>query len=193
MKIARVIYEDIHALKALDTNGYMSCQELRAANPTAFPNFVMGQALLDTSISYEQLKKTYFEAMFGSDWEQVTQYLEELSRLSDTDYFNNHGPRLRPDLAEGFAQLEATVDAFLNAHPRTDGHWEYLNFHGEYCRLLSRALVRLCLGDRDGAGEAFREFCRYIQDRETTRQSRLDVYRVINVAQNYTGFPKSSR
>ena len=190
MKIARVIYEDIHALKALDTNGYMSCQELRAANPPAFPNFVMGMALLDGSISYEQLKQTYFEAMFGSRWQVVTDYLEELSRLSDTDYFNNHGPRLRPDLADRFRQLEATVDRFLAENPRTDGQWGYLHFHGEYCRLLSRALERLCLGDREGAGEAFRRFCDYIRARETRHQPRLDVYRVIHVATNYTGFPR---
>lgn len=190
MKIAKVIYDDVHALKALGTNGYMSCQELRAANPTAFPNYVMGQSLLDGSISYEQMKKTYFQAMFGGEWEQVTDYLEDISRLSDTDYFNNHGPRLRPDLAERFSQVEKRVEDFLAGHPRTDGQWEYLRFHGEYCRLLSRALGQLCLGDREGAGTAFREFCGYIQAQETARQSRLDVYRVIEVATNYTGFPR---
>lgn len=190
MKIARVIYDDIHALKTLGTNGYMSCQELRAANPTAFPNFVMGQALLDSSISYEALKKTYFGAMFGPRWREVTEYLEELSRLSDTDYFNNHGPRLRPDLAKRYAQVEGAVDRFLKAHPPIDESWEYLHFHGIYCCLLARALERLCLGDRDGAQDAFREFCDYIRVREPERQPRLDVYRVINVATNYTGFPK---
>ena len=128
--------------------------------------------------------------MFGHQWQAVTDYLEELSRLSDTDYFNNHGPRLRPDLADRFRQLEVTVDRFLAENPRTDGQWGYLHFHGEYCRLLSRALERLCLGDREEAGEAFRRFCDYIRARETRHQPRLDVYRVINVATNYTGFPR---
>ena len=191
MKLAKVIYDDIHALKALGTNGYMSCQELRAANPTAFPNYVMGQSLLDDTIPYETMKRTYFQALYGEHWEAVTEYLEELSRLSDTDYFNNHGPRFRPDLAPRFARVEEVVDRFLSTHPAVDGQWEYLHFHGEYCRLLSRALEKLCLGEREAAGEAFTVFCDFIRRQELTRQSRLDVYRVINVAVNYTGLPSA--
>ena len=61
--------------------------------------------------------------------------------------------------------------------------------HGS--RLLSRALERLSLGDREGAGEAFLTFCDYIRARETRHQPRLDVYRVIEVATKYTGFSRS--
>lgn len=195
MKIARVIYDDIHSLKGLDSNGYMSCQELRAMTPSGFPNFVMGQALLDESISYEELKQTYFRAMFGDGYEMVVEYLQQLSDLSDTDYFNGHGPRKQPDKKVRFHHLAQTARAFLTdmdalhqKDPRYDRNWEFLKFHGRYCILLSCALAALCEGDQAGADTHFREFCDYIQHNELNHQTRLDVYRVIEVATKYTGF-----
>lgn len=196
MKIAKVIYDDIHALVALGSNGYMSCQELRILCPTGFPNYVMGQALLDERVSYEELKQRYFRAMFGSGWEAVTEYLEQLSRLSDTDYLNGHGPRLAPEKKHQFLQIEQTVLDFLekmdSLHqdvPQTRKNWEFLKFHGRYTILFSRALSALCQTDAQGAREAFQEFCDYIREKEALWQPRLDVYRVIEVATHYTGFP----
>ncbi len=195
MKIAKVIYDDIHSLKALGTDGYMSCQELRAMTPTGFPNFVMGQALLEQCISYEDLKKTYFQAMFGDGYEMVAEYLQQLSDLSDTDYFNGHGPRKQPDKKVRFHHISQTALAFLmdidelhTPDPRYDAQWDFLKFHGRCCILLSCALGALCEGDQATADAHFREFCDYIQQNELNFQSRLDVYRIIEVATKYTGF-----
>lgn len=197
MKISKVIYDDIHSLKALDANGYMSCQELRAMTPTGFPNFVMGQALLDTGVSYEALKQTYFRAMFGDGYEAVISYLEKLSALSDTDYFNGHGPRLQPEKAASFCQIARTAEAFLadmdllyTDQPQTRENWQFLKFHGRYCILLSQALAALCTGAQAEAGARFGAFCSYIRENELVWQPRLDVYRVIEVATRYTGFPR---
>lgn len=195
MKIARVIYDDIRTLKGLDTNGYMSCQELRAMTPSGFPNFVMGQALLNEGVSYDALKQAYFRAMFGARWHAVTAYLERLSGLSDTDYFNGHGPRVQPQKAAQFRQIEETAEGFLtswdslaDSDPRYRDNWAFLKFHAHYCILLSRALALLCTGDQTAADGAFRKFCAYIQRCELDVQSRLDVFRVIEVAVHYTGF-----
>ncbi len=197
MKIAKVIYDDIHALKALETDGYMSCQELRAMTPTGFPNFVMGQALLEQETSYDELKTTYFRAMYGNGYEAVIEYLEQLSELSDTDYFNGHGPRKQPDKKVQFHHLAQTALAFLmdidelhQSPSAYDANWDFLKFHGRYCILLSSALAALCEGDQTTADALFREFCDYIQQNETKYQSQLDVYRVIEVATKYTGFTR---
>ena len=197
MKIARVIYDDIHSLRDLGSNGYMSCQELRAMTPTGFPNFVMGQALMDASLSYDQLKETYFSGMFGPGYETVIMYLEQLSELSDTDYFNGHGPRKQPEKRKRFASIAETALAFLmdmdemhGADPRYDRNWEFLKFHGRYCILLSAALAELCDGNKAEADRHFSEFCDYIREKDPEWQSRLDVYRVIEVATNYAGFTK---
>ncbi len=197
MKIAHVIYQDIHALKDLQSGGYMSCQELRAMNPTGFPNYVMGQALLDSSISYETLKETYFRAMFGDGYETVIDYLEQLSELSDTDYFNGHGPRKQPEKRKQFLGIAETALGFLmdmdDLHPddpKYRASWDFLKFHGRYCILLACALAELCDGNQAVADEHFREFCGYIQEHEKQYQPLLDVYRVIEVATKYTGFSK---
>ena len=193
MKIARVIYDDIHALKALGSNGYMSCQELRAMSPTGFPNYVMGQALLDETVPYETMRQTYFSAMFGPQWEKAAAFLEQLSVLSDTDYYNNHGPRCQPGLAERFRTLGSLAAAFREQLPTEKKklwreNWEYLDFHCQYCVLLAKALEELCQGHQTQADEAFAVFCRLIRQQEPVRQRRLDVFRVIEVAIHYTGF-----
>lgn len=199
MKIARVIYDDIHALKALHTDGYMSCQELRVMTPHGFPNYVMGQALFDESLPYEEMKKTYFRAMYGNGYEAVIDYLEHLSELSDTDYFNGHGPRVQPLRYIPYINIEKAAREFLEnldimgeKEPRYKRNLEYLNFHAHYCILLSRSLAALCVGDQETADERFREFCQFIQEKELQVQPMLDVYRVIEVATRYTGFSSLS-
>lgn len=199
MKIARVIYDDIHALKALGSNGYMSCQELRAMTPTGFPNYVMGLSLLDDTISYETMKQDYFSAMFGDGYEAVIEYLQQLSVLSDTDYFNGHGPRLQPEKQARFLQIAETARNFLRdmgdlptGQPQTRKNWEFLRFHGRYCILLSSALAALCAGDAQAAADRWGEFCGYVRQQECKVQNRLDVYRVLEVGTKYTGFPSQA-
>lgn len=196
MKIAKVVYDDIHTLKALGSNGYMSCQELRAMTPTGFPNYVMGLSLLDDTIPYETMKRDYFSAMFGSGYEAVTEYLQLLSDLSDTDYFNGHGPRLQPEKQGQFLQIAKTAEDFLQdmdtlhkVQPQTQGNWEFLKFHGRYCILLSSALAALCAGGTQAAAGRWEAFCSYVRQQEPKVQSRLDVYRVLEVGTKYTGFP----
>lgn len=193
MKIAKVIYDDIHALKVYGSNGYMSCQELRAMTPTGFPNYVMGQALLDETVPFDTMRKTYFSAMFGPRWERAAAFLEQMSVLSDTDYFNNHGPRYQPALAENFRKVRVLAQSFREkipdlCSPRWQGNWEYLDFHCQYCVLLAQALEALCQGHQAEADTRFSAFCAFIRGQEQKRERRLDVYRVIEVANHYTGF-----
>ncbi len=185
MKIARTIYEDIHALKGFHANGYMSCQELRAMDPTGFPNYVMGLSLLDETIPYETMRQTYFSAMFGPQWEKAVSFLEELSGLSSTDYFNNHGPRYQPDLAENYRKIGKLAREFQIPEGE---NWDDLRFHCQYTVLLSGALEALCLGKKEEANQRFAEFCTFIRSQELSQERRLDVFRVIEVAIHYTGF-----
>ena len=99
MKISHVIYRDIHFLKNLQLNGYISCQELRAGFPHNFPNYVMGQMLWNNTRDYEELKEEYFSSMYGENWKEVITYLENLSAYSSCDYFNAIGERLNPVLS----------------------------------------------------------------------------------------------
>ena len=196
MKIARIIYDDLDALKVLKSHGYMSCQELRIMTPTGLPNYIMGNRLLYKESDFETLRSRYFTALYGRAGEECIQYLQSLSDLSDTNYFNGHGPRRQPQLACNFKRIEALIEEFL---PRIEElkqevslqqqeNLEHLKYHGEYSKRLAKALYYLSLGEEESANYYYGEFCSYVQGIEKEIQQYLDVYRIIEVSTKYTGF-----
>ena len=195
VKLARVIGGDVKRLRQLGLNGYMSCQELRSGLPNFFPNYVLGRTLMDESADVNQLLEEYFSAAYGEDWSLAADYLFRLSSLSSTDYVNGKGARRDGDMA---GRMEAVRELCLDFAPALDAHrtaqgwqtpfWEVLDFHREYTLKLSKALGRLARGDRERAGESWRDFRDLICEKEAAFQPWLDVYRVLEVTEKYTGF-----
>ena len=66
--------------------------------------------------------------------------------------------------------------------------WKQLGYHREYVIKLTSALNLLSEGKNRHAQLAWRNFLDYIRRSEMSVQQNLDVYRVIEVAKNYTGF-----
>lgn len=195
LNISRVISEDIRQLSGMDMNGYMSCQELRVFMPNSFPNYLMGRLLFDTSLSFGQISKDYFQSAYGSQWELALRYLQTVSELTDCDYFNGKGPRRNLKMHKRYASLVEQIRAFLpkiRAAAAGAGSenifWKLLDYHADYSILLGVSLCQLCLGNQAEADQNFAEFCRYIQFMEPQMQSYLDVYRIIEVSTKYTGF-----
>ncbi len=195
VKLARVIGGDVKRLRQLGLNGYMSCQELRAGLPNFFPNYVLGRILMDESADVNQLLEEYFSAAYGEDWPVAADHLFRLSSLSSTDYVNGKGARRDGDMA---GRMEAVRELCMDFVPALDAHrtaqgwqtpfWEVLDFHREYALKLSKALGRLARGDRERAGESWRDFRDLICEKEAAFQPWLDVYRVLEVTKTYTGF-----
>lgn len=195
VKLARVISGDVKRLRQLGLNGYVSCQELRAGLPNFFPNYVLGRTLMDENAGVNQLLEEYFSAAYGEDWSLAADYLFQLSSLSSTDYVNGKGERRDEEMA---ARMEAVRELSLDFAPTLDAHrgpggwdtpfWEALDYHREYVLKLSRALRRLARGDREKAGESWRDFRELICEKEPDFQPWLDVYRVLEVTEKYTGF-----
>lgn len=196
MKISKVIYRDIKFLQKLNLNGYISCQELRAGFPHNFPNYVMGKMLWNNSLDYEELKKEYFSNMYGENWEEVTKYLEGLSEFSSCDYFNAIGDRINERLSLKYKVSYNLANEFLNnieencinTKGLVKNQWKQLGYHREYVIKLTSALNLLSEGKNRHAQIAWRNFLDYIRRSEMSVQQNLDVYRVIEVAKNYTGF-----
>ena len=195
VKLARVISGDVKQLKGLGLDGYISCQELRAGLPNFFPNYVLGRTLMDADADVNQLLGEYFAAAYGADWPAVADYLSRLSGLSSTDYANGKGPRRDGDIA---ARMEAVRELCLDFVPALDAHrgaggwatpfWEALDYHREYVLKLARAWRHLALGEEEKADEGWRALRKLICEREPDFQPWLDVYRVLEVGENYTGF-----
>ena len=196
MKISNVIYRDVKFLNQLNLNGYISCQELRAGFPHNFPNYVMGKMLWDNTRDYEDLKEEYFSGMYGEEWAEVTKYLEELSKFSSCDYFNAIGERLDEKLSLKYNVSFNLANEFLekieensqNLSGLSKEQWKQLGYHREYVMKLTNALNLLSEGQNRNAQLAWRDFLDYIRRNEMAVQQNLDVYRVIEVAKNYTGF-----
>lgn len=196
MKISRIISRDIKYLDKLHLHGYISCQELRAGFPHNFPNYIMGEMLWNKETDYEVVLADYFRHMYGEDWEQVTEYLEQLSQYSSCDHFNAIGPRVAPDLKLRYQTAIYLAQGSLtliekNTREKTGvvkAQWLQLGYHREYTEKLGKSLALLSEGRYQPAQLAWRDFLDFIRRNEENFQPNLDVYRVIEVAKNYAGF-----
>lgn len=207
MKIAKVIGEDVENLGRLGLNGYISCQELRTALPSALPNYVMGHKLWDREADFDALAEEYFAACYGAAGREVRASLEALSRLSDTDYVNGKMKPKQEALAARFAEgeeaalaLEALTARLLEG-PLTEQERRYteeLSYYAGYARRQFKALsLRASFSDEelqagqgmDALKAARRDALLYLQKGELAHQAGVDVYRIIEVTTNYTKFP----
>lgn len=193
--IARVIHADIGKLRQMGLDGYISCQELRAAFPNALPGYVMGHTLFGGEVDVEELIEEYFRACYGQDWEDVYAYLDGLSRLDACDYVNGKGERRDEGMAERMKHVRELCSGSrgeITRRGRTAGGresvcWEVLDYHREYVIALSDALYFLALGERERAKEKWEVFRELICEKEQKFQPFLDVYRVLEITRKYTG------
>lgn len=186
--IARIISQDIQKLDQLGLNGYISCQELRAAMPNSLPNYVMGRTLMDASLSVETLIQEYFQAAYPEQPETARRILEQLSAWSSCDYLNGKGPRIDPEMARRYEQIADLCSQELQKNYPRGSHWAVLRYHLGYVLRLSRALAALASGNNRLANEEYLQMRQYICQGEKEYQPWLDVYRILEVTQKYTGF-----
>ena len=190
--MAQVTAGDVKQLRRLGLNGYVSCQELRAGLPNFLPNYVLGRVLWDEEADVESVAAGYFQAAYGEAWEEVLEYLSALSRLNACDYLNGKGERTDPAMARRMAEAQEICRAFtptLEAHREGGRFWTLLAYHQEYALALARALELLALGEHEESREAWLALQNLICENEPEFQPFLDVYRVLEVTENYTGFP----
>ena len=201
--ISRVIHGDVRKLDRLGLNGYISCQELRAGLPNTLPNYVMGRVLLDRDANIEDLIDEYFSAAYGSGWELAKECLLSLSSLQMCDYLNGKGPR-RDMLAAGrldqigvcCAKYRTMLDGRIpGADKVQEGFWTRLAYHLTYTGLLVRAMSHLARGEEKQSLQVWSSLREFVCRGEERFQPWLDVYRVLEVTEKYTGLgprPQSS-
>lgn len=190
LHIARIIGQDIKKLRQMGLNGYLSCQELRACSPNMLPDYVMGALLFEENADVEERITEYLEAAYPGRTRLARDYLERLSELEVCDYLNGKGPRVDPDMARKLsaaAGLCEQMEQQLDSVPDTP-HWKALRHHNRCIAHLARAMEALASGDREAALRLHRQLREYICRMEPEFQGWLDVYRLLDVTWNYTGF-----
>lgn len=190
LHISRIISQDIKKLRQMGLDGYISCQELRACSPNMLPNYVMGYTLFHEEADVEELIREYFEAAYPGESQLAQEYLEELSCLSSCDYLNGKGPRENPDIAWRMGEIMnlcCQMELVLTAVPE-GAHWKALRRHNGYILRLAGAMEALASGKSEAAMERYLQMRRFICSTEPEFQPWLDVYRILEVTQKYTGF-----
>ena len=193
--IARIIHADVQKLGPLGLSGYISCQELRAGLPNTLPNYVMGRVLLEKGADVEKIIDEYFSAAYGPGWKQAKDCLSRLSELQVCDYLNGKGLRQDPSVTEKLDRIEACCiqyQAILDGHVPgvnkvQEGFWTRLGYHLAYTRLLVRAMSCLARGEERQSRDAWTSLWEFICRGEEKFQPWLDVYRVLEVTEKYTG------
>lgn len=188
--LSRIIHQDIRKLRQMGLDGYISCQELRAGAPNMLPNYVMGRTLFDETADVDDLIREYFAAAYPEQPEAALAHLEMLSQLSSCDYINGKGPRINPDIAE---RMDVIANACRGLEereelPRTGGLWPVFHYHNQWIPLFARALEAMARGQEDESRELYERFRDCICQAEPEFQPWLDVYRILEVTQKYTGF-----
>ena len=173
LDFCRCYYGHLHQVtEDLKFGGLMACQTQRLAFPTALGSILTGEALYDTSLSFEKIRDTYLEATYGEDYESVTKYLDGLTKLfvpksltlqdsadvtgflknTDDSYYKNT-PQAKARLEKIAPYVDSylpTIKAHLNevdpCHARS---YKILEYHAEYTKLLAAALLEGAKGNNE--------------------------------------------
>ncbi|MCL5999539.1 MAG: DUF4838 domain-containing protein [Chloroflexi bacterium] len=112
VSLAKVIHDDMYALKSLGLSGYVSCQVLRSFWPTGLSMAAMAETTWNRKLRWQALKAAHFQAAYGADAEWVETYLNHLEKLLLGQPQHGGTERLETKPPK---QLRA-LDAFLQAH-----------------------------------------------------------------------------
>ena len=183
LKISDTIARDIPYLKQMNLNGYISCQELRASLPHGYPNYLMGHLLWNHDLDETQLRHDYFKNMYGLHYHVVLNYYEALSYYSSPDYFNGKTDRVNPELQEQFKKLyEVSQTQISKSLPLN--YRDQIDYHQKIAQSLAAILYDKVSGKETKT--AWQVLKKMIQENELAYQPLFDVYRFIEIAQNYT-------
>jgi len=75
MDLARVMWQDIRALRQFDVNGMISCQALRVFFPCGLGMVVMGRTLWNSRLDFDEIARDYFAAAYGPDGQACLEFI----------------------------------------------------------------------------------------------------------------------
>ncbi|MBR2080343.1 MAG: DUF4838 domain-containing protein [Oscillospiraceae bacterium] len=175
IEIARRIYEDIRGMKELGLQGFIEDGSQRSFFPNGFAIYTYAETLMNTSVSFEELKQDYFSHIYGEDWEQVAAYLESMGKAFDFAYLAGEksknrkiSKRYNPDMVQSLsrvAEIAASERALAKTHmamptrPQTVS-WRLLLRHAEYAERLAEVLMEKAVGHENLAREMGEKFIR---------------------------------
>ncbi len=154
--LAKLIYDDVSALKLSGLKGMIEDGSQRSFFPTGFAYYVYGEMLFDSNHTFDELVEDYFSHAFGDNWREVYNYLLLIRDKMDFAYMqgfksanNNIGLFYNPQIANSIREIPDIVGKFSNVieknlkQSQRASHvsWSMLDYFGKYVTMLSTALA----------------------------------------------------
>lgn len=190
MYLAKLIYDDISALRSRGLSGMVEDGSQRSYFPTGFPYYVYGETLFDASRSFEELTEDYFSHAFGEHWQEVVEYLNKVRDILDFKYFSGmmstnpaKGAYYNPEVAKLVEQipiLTASMTSLIatekNQPMRASSvSWRMLDCHRAWIEGLSTAVQYLAAGDKNMALCAIKRLFHEFSEREIYIERYFDL------------------
>jgi len=182
---AKVLHQDIKALRDIGINGLNSCQVQRAFLPTGLMMTVMGRTLWNRDLPFDSIANDYYKSAFGGDWQKVKRYTQRLSDLFDPPHLRGERDEAGmkqtvrklariPDMVRKF---EPVIHANLAvAEPCHAKSWYYLKEHARLCLAMAPAMELTIRGDEQAARQAVDKMVDLAQRQERKLHPVFDMY-----------------
>ncbi len=187
MTLSRRIFDDIRSLPDVGLSGVVQNGSQRAYFPCGLAIYVYAEALLNSELTFDEIKDDYLLHAYGEDFKTVESYFEKISEIIDFAYMEGEattditkGKYYDPDRAKEFDSVPRIceeIQKFSLAHR----HMKYrvqtvsmrlLERHAEYCAGLSRSLSLKSRGEHRKAQEVWEAF----RDSFGTHEYELERY-----------------
>lgn len=191
LHIAKLIYDDVQALRSRGLSGIVEDGSQRSYFPTGFAFYVYGETLFDASRSFEELAEDYFGHAFGSRWKEVYHYLEQIRDAIDYGYLCGlrsadlkKGAYYNPAMTEKLervpaivASMQEVVNAESNQPMRASAvAWQLLQHHLDFAREFAEAVSYTAVDEREKAKKTFTALMEDFSNREIYIERYYDQF-----------------
>ncbi len=176
MDFAKLLHDDVKGYYKHGFNGIIQDGSQRSFFPTGYHFLTYAETLFDTKVDLEAIKEDYFKHAFGEIWQDVVNYLTEITEAFDMKYLmdgsnaaaNEGGSRpaasyYSPAQAKKLRRVKEIVEKYK---PLFEANKIYpmraqtvsmklIRYHMEYCLELADMWILKALGADPEAVEAF--------------------------------------
>ena len=170
--LAKRIYDDIKAYRALGESGIVQCGSLRSFFPDGLAFYTHARALFDATITMEEIEQDYYSHAYGESAEKFAKVLEALSDAIPYEYISpmhadlREGKYVIPEAAEYFAKaralreelIELVKENYNSEHRIVTASVRILEYFCTYLDKYINIFENLSKGDKAATDEAMSDF-----------------------------------
>ena len=212
---AKNMFEDMCYLENMKLDGNVSCEVQRCFFPSALEFYCLGEALWNNKQKFEDVKKSYYEQVYGEKGKAVEDYLSEISyqftiytnharkaapgkKQFDSNFdFEESGALYRPEglpFIRDYEKMLADVDAFLPTieegiakNDQMSEDWKLMKIHADYVKKLAQVLKATDDQDMNAQKAALEDLIEYVNLNELAAQEVLDGDNVVRQLRGHIG------